>query len=315
MKGLDLSEKYFKEIGLPMLEAKFPAYADRIAAGLVGEGSECFGFDDEISRDHDWGPSFCLWLTKDDYRNFGAALQDEYDKLPKEFAGFEARKESDWGNGRTGVFEIGSFFKHFIGFEHVPENLQQWRLIPETHLAVATNGRIFRDPVGKLTEFRKRLKAFYPEDIRLKKIASRCMTIAQTGQYNYMRCVYRKDWIAAHLTEAKFMSDLISMVFLLNKAYKPFYKWIHRAVKSLPLVGNVIHKLISDLVTIDSPKTNSLIYEKKEALMNDACQYIIEELRRQRLSNAQSIFLLDHGPVVQSRIKDPFIRNLHVLAE
>ena len=47
MKGLQLSEIYYKEVGKPWLDQCFPEYRDRICAGLVGQGSECFGFDDE----------------------------------------------------------------------------------------------------------------------------------------------------------------------------------------------------------------------------------------------------------------------------
>ena len=96
VKGLLLSERYFFEICAPMIEEKFPAYREKIAAGLVGDGSECFGFDDEISQDHDWGPAFCLWLTQEDYGAIGTLLQKEVDKLPREFAGIKAREESFW---------------------------------------------------------------------------------------------------------------------------------------------------------------------------------------------------------------------------
>ena len=41
---------------------------------LVGHGSECYGFDDALSRDHDFGPRVCLWLTADDYAEFGERL-------------------------------------------------------------------------------------------------------------------------------------------------------------------------------------------------------------------------------------------------
>lgn len=58
MKGLELARSYYEMYGKPMIHQQFGAYEKNITAGLAGEGSECFGFDDAISTDHDFGPSF-----------------------------------------------------------------------------------------------------------------------------------------------------------------------------------------------------------------------------------------------------------------
>jgi len=50
MKGLDLAEAYYGSVGLAMIRERFRAFEDRLAVGLAGPGSECFGFDDEVSR-------------------------------------------------------------------------------------------------------------------------------------------------------------------------------------------------------------------------------------------------------------------------
>lgn len=315
MKGLELSERYFYELGLPMLAAKYPGYRDRIAAGLVGEGSECFGFDDEISRDHDWGPSFCLWLSREDYEAIGESLQNDVNKLPREFSGIQARKDSFWGKGRTGVFEIGEFYRRFLGTDQVPVSLKEWRVIPEGNLAVATNGKVFIDPPGKFTEFRERLIEFYPEDIRLNKIASRCMTMAQSGQYNYLRCAGRGEYLAAEYAKAQFAADAISMVFLINRRYRPFYKWMHRAMKTLPILGDTIYELLFRLFAVNESEPEELRFERKSDLVEQVCQCLIHELRREGLSNSASDFLLDHGPQVQLKIENPEIRKIPVWLE
>ncbi len=90
MKGLLLAEAYYQDHGEPLLRKRFPQLMDRLAIGLVGSGSECFGFDDHYSRDHNWGPSFCIWLTDDDYDRFGADLIHAYDSLPQSYQGIRA---------------------------------------------------------------------------------------------------------------------------------------------------------------------------------------------------------------------------------
>ena len=65
MKGLELNRAFFEEIR-PELQRDFPELYARMAVGLVGNGSECFGYDDEISRDHDWGVAPQLWLPEDE---------------------------------------------------------------------------------------------------------------------------------------------------------------------------------------------------------------------------------------------------------
>lgn len=69
-----------------MISRNFGDFENRIAVGLVGHGSECFGFDDKTSRDHDFETGFCLWLTKDDEEKIGFYLMRAYDKLKEEYA-------------------------------------------------------------------------------------------------------------------------------------------------------------------------------------------------------------------------------------
>ena len=305
MKGLDLAERYFEEIGFPMLQQAFGQYMDRLAAGLVGDGSECFGFDDSVSRDHDWGPGFCLWLSKQDHEEIAERLQAALDGLPKTFEGCGPRRTSEWGDGRVGVFDVSRFYQGFLGLDRIPTDLDTWLMLPENSLAACTNGKVFRDPLGEFTEWREALLAFYPEDVRRKKIAARSMTIGQAGQYNFPRCVQRGELFAAQYAETKFCADVISVVFLLNRRYTPFYKWMHRAVGDLPLLGGWVRDRISDLITESD-------FKRKEERIEEICAALIQEFGRQMLSTQDSTFLPDHGPVIQATIQDASLRGRNV---
>ena len=83
MKGMELSKAYFEEYGREMIDSRLSMYREYMAVGLVGEGSECFGFDDQLSTDHDFGPAFCIWIPENLYDKAGAAIQEEYDRLPR----------------------------------------------------------------------------------------------------------------------------------------------------------------------------------------------------------------------------------------
>jgi hypothetical protein len=302
MQGLQLAREFFLAHGQPMLESRFGDLWPRIAIGLVGPGSECYGFDDAISRDHDWGPGFCLWLTGEDYATWGAQLQAGYRSLPPTYAGYGPRRSSPGEEHRVGVMSIENFYGRYTGLDHPPTALREWLRLPEQNLSVCTNGAVFHDPAGVFSAWRQALLAYYPEDIRRQKIASRCMTLAQSGQYNLARSMRRGDPFASRYAEMQFCHDLMSMAFLLNRCYPPFYKWLHRATARLAILGAVIHEKITCLVT-------STEDAEKLSIIEELCQFIIDELRRQGLSDARGNFLLDHAFPVQAGIADPVLRK------
>jgi len=285
-----------------MIGERFGPFVDRIAVGLVGPGSECLGFDDELSRDHDWGPAFCMWLTDRDFEEIGTELQRAYAQLPATFMGYGPRLASPGEEWRVGASRTSAFFTRFTGLAHVPAAMSEWLRIPEHSLATCTNGKVFRDPLGEFTRWREALLAYYPEDVRLSKIASLCITIAQTGQYNYTRSVRREEAFSASYSMIRFCSDAMMLVFLLNRRYAPFYKWLHRAVGELPLLGPAVQARVAVLLADRSADTRA-------AMMEEIAALLATEIRRQELSDSTSDFLLDHAPLVQERISDPVLRS------
>ncbi|MBN1848573.1 MAG: DUF4037 domain-containing protein [Deltaproteobacteria bacterium] len=297
MKGLDLAEAYYYEYGAPMLEGQFSDNMNRLAVGFVGPGSECFGFDDEISRDHDWGPGFCIWLTDEDALKIGQRIQEEYERLPKIYRGFGPRIVSPGEETRTGACATTDFYRRYTGLNHPPATNKEWLAIPEQSLALCTNGRVFFDPLGDFSKRRDSLLGYYPEDVRLKKMASRCMTASQAGQYNFERSLKRNERFAALYAETQFCMDVFLLIFLFNKQYAPFYKWMHRAVRGLPVLGEKIYGMISMLINLAD-------MDEKKSAIEGICALIIEELHNQGLSDSDSDFLLDHAHHIHGKIKD-----------
>ena len=310
--GLALSRLFF-EASLPMLRERIPDVLESSAAGLVGEGSECLGLDDDISRDHDWGPAFCLWVPDDLLRQEFSRIEQAVAALPSSFQGFPTRMAKERRMGRTGPLPLKGFYRRFLGMDHVPATWKEWLSIPEYHLCSCTNGAVFMDEGGEFSAVREELLRHYPEDVRRKKIAARCMIMAQAGQYNLPRCLQRGDFVAAMLATARFSEAALSMAFLLNRRYMPFYKWACRAAEDLPVLGrNVVETLrvLSRTVWQDETRGASAL----EAI-EEFCALTARELETQGLCPNQGNWLWAAGPVVQMGIQEPELRRRNVMED
>ncbi len=307
MQGLELSRRYYEEFGLPMIKEQFAEFENRIAVGLAGAGSDCFGFDDEISRDHDFGAGFCLWITDEDNELFGFELARAYSRLPKEFMGIEKGKSNYYANSRYGVKTIGDFYLPLTGKKGAPETVWEWLNIPEHSLAAAVNGCVFRDDLGEFTKIRETILCGMPEDIRLKKLAARAAIMAQSGQYNFPRCTAHGEIGGAALAVSEFVKSTISLVYLINGKFAPFYKWVLRGMKELEIFSEFT-PVLTEILTEDYSKP-----EEKQAKIEKICSAVADYFRQSGLSRSALDFLEPHAYEIQNKIKDINIRTLHIM--
>ncbi len=302
MKGLALCRAYFEAFGKPLLMGEFAPYAGRIAAGLCGPGSECFGYDDAHSRDHDFAPGFCLWLTDEDEAAFGFRLARAYDKLPKEFMGVQNKASSRFGNGRRGVQRISDFYCFYLPSGKPPQCAEEWLAIPDPYLAEATNGTVFCDPLGHFSLIRQSLMQDCPDDVWLCKLASSLFYMAQSGQYNYKRCLVHGERAAAALALAQFAEHTVHAIYLLNRRYMPYYKWAVRGMTGLLLLGH-LQETVEELLA--RPYEPGYTEERIEAL--SAC--VAGELHRQGLCDTAGDYLEPYAYAVKDRIQHVGLRN------
>ena len=310
MKGIELSEAFFEEYGKPVLES-FPEVRPYLAVGLAGSGSECFGFDDETSRDHDFEPGFCIFLPGEDIvdRKSAFALERAYAKLPREYCGFRRSLMQPVGGARHGVLRTGEFFTAHAGTADGVMKLQDWLSVPEYSLAEAVNGKLFLDNYGEVSRIREAL-AYYPEDVRLKKLAGHLLLMAQAGQYNYLRCLKHQEPAAAQMAVFEFTKSALAVIFLLNRRYQPYYKWSFRALRELDRLS-IEAELLEYLITSDNSEDNA---EEKYRVIEGIAADVIDELIEQGLSKAVCGDLEKHAYSVNDSITAASLRNLHILA-
>lgn len=310
MKGLEIAERFYLEHGAPMIHEKFPELEGLIAVGLAGSGSECMGYDDEISRDHDFEAGFCIFLPDESKVDAAAAfsLERAYDGLPREFCGFKRCRLAPVGGRRRGVIRMRDFFLDKTGTPDGALSAGDWFFIPEQSLSEAAGGRVFRDDLGEFSRIRRRL-AYLPEDVRLKKLAGELLLMGQSGQYNYGRCLARGETAAAQLAVGEFVKSALHAVFLLNKQYLPYYKWSFRALSELSRLSE-LYEPLEHLISVGNAPHEAAVKQRE---IEQVCRAVIDEARRQGLTDYGGEEAEGHAYSVNDRIADGEIRNLHVL--
>ena len=308
MHGLELAKRYYESYGREMLE-RFPEVADKITVGLVGEGSECLGFDDKLSEDHDFEPCFCMWMDAELEEKYGFSLERAYAKLPKEFEGYTRQKLSPCGGNRHGLLLTEDFYARFLGKGEAPKTLTEWLRIPSYSLAAATSGEIFKEGEGKFCEIRKVLSAGYPEDVRLKKLSAHLALMHQSGKYNYARCLAHGESGAAQLALYEFVNNAVRAIYLLNKKYCPYYKWAFRGMRELPLLSDV--ELPLTFLIENGNDDNTADY--KTGIIEDVSRMIVAEVKAQGITSATCNNLDTHAYSVLDHVKDSALRNLHIM--
>lgn len=310
MKGIEGAKKYFELYG-NVIKEQFPDFMKYTAFGICGQGSECLGFDDEISRDHDFEPGFCLFLPDENKvdRRTAFLMERAYAKLPKEFDGAKRSLVSPVGGSRRGVMRTADFFEKTVGKGNGVLSKYEWLNIPESCLLEAVNGEIFEDNYGEITEIRRRL-SFYPDDIARKKLASALIICGQAGQYNFSRCISHGERAAAQFAVFEFVNAALRVIFLLNKKYRPFYKWSFRALSGLPQLSELSDSLEFLITGENDDKTARL----KSEIIEDICRIFLRELMLWGFTEKEHKNAEDASYDVNSQISDSDIRNMSIFA-
>lgn len=248
-KGIAIAEAFFTEFGLPAIHQHFPELVDRISAGLLGEGSEMLGADDELSCDHDWGPKFILFLEERDHRELGPAVATKLNALrPAIFQGINLAKAK---TKAITVQTIDDFYRELTRLAWPPNTVQEWEAVRENDLCYAQAGKVFYDPTGNLTRRHHAFqKTYYPHDVWLGWVAAQLFWIWHYGEYNICaRMVKRDERVGALIGMGRVVQAAMRLTFLLNRRFAPYWKWLHWAFVQLPFLAPELDLVLQNLET------------------------------------------------------------------
>lgn len=228
LTGLEMARSYFAEWGLPFLRQHFPSISERVAAG-IWRGSQIFGADDALSRDHGWGAMFTLVLTEQDFQSTAERLGQALLKhAPTAWNGFHTPSDA-----KVTVTSIDRFFQDHVGFSMPPHDSSQWLQgfhfrfgTRETELYLIRHGHLFYDTLGEFTR-RRALFVKYPRDIQLRRINQEVLNVWHYGQYNFIdRLSQRNDPVANSMALSHFTEGVMRLCMLLDDDYTPYWKWL-----------------------------------------------------------------------------------------
>jgi hypothetical protein len=234
MSGLDLSRRFYAEVVSPLV-GHVPH-----AAGLLGDGSEVLGFDDEVSVDHDFGPRVQIFVTAE---ADAAGVHRALERLPERFEGLPVvYRDADRFDGaehhQVEVTTAARFFTARIGRDPAAGmGPADWLTTPTQRLATLVGGGVFHDPDRSLAVRREALR-WYPEDVWRYALAAAWLRVSQEEAF-VGRTGSAGDDLGSALVTARVARDLMRLAFLVERRWAPYSKWLGTAFARLPLAQRV----------------------------------------------------------------------------
>jgi hypothetical protein len=245
------SREFFRDVVSPVLEREFPAELRDMAAGFFGYGSEVLGLDDEYSTDHHFGLRVNILLPQAIYMERGSDIEDRLASgLPERWRGRELRE----GYTRTKGVALGSLEQHLlstIGIDHAPDDFREWLAIPEEDITHVIAGEVWHDPSARFSNVRTSLSAYYPEPVRLRRLAHWCRYFSGMGVYALKRALLRGNLLYASTTFARALRWGVQIAFMLDRTYYPYDKWLTTMFHRLPRMAKRLGTIVDEVPRLD----------------------------------------------------------------
>jgi hypothetical protein len=256
--GLTLCDHFYRDAVRPVLDDAFPGLPH--SAALIGSGSEVLGFDDEMSRDHHWGPRVQLFVSEEDHPRLAEAIHATLaQRLPYTFRGYSTNfgepNPEDNGvqllttidsgpvNHRVSISTVRAFVQDYLGFDATqPLTAADWLTFPQQKLRTLTAGAVYHDAIG-LEDVRSRF-AWYPQDVWLYLLAAGW---ARVGQEEHLmgRAGLVGDELGSGLLGSRLVRDVMRLAFLMEKQYAPYPKWFGTAFSRLACAPDLTPYLLA----------------------------------------------------------------------
>ncbi len=269
---IDVSRQFFFEVLEPILERHFPEETRRTTFGVFGYGSEVLRLDDEYSADHHWGIRINALMPEEMFQQRNAEILRVVEReMPSTFRGHNLREGLSGGKGLS-LTSLEGYLRRTIGLTTVPETYAEWLSVPEEDIMHIINGEIWMDDTGQFTAIRQAFLNYYPEPVRLRRIAHWCRYFSGMGSYALKRAILRYNEWYASITFARALRLGTQLAFLLDKQYCPYDKWTMAFFVRLPRMAYPLTPIINEAVSLATP------WARKLELLNQMADVIDQTL-------------------------------------
>lgn len=258
-KGLELSRHLYETKGADLLNRL--GLQDCCAVCCVGGTSQNAGLDDLLSRDHMWGPYITFVLQDTQCHEHTTRLESALAEMTDEVDGTSWVGYDGPFPRKTAVWKAVAFLRTLTGLRKPPGTEEEWLAVInrqgflgrrwteqlfDARCGVVFHGQWFENLWTQWTRFP-------PASVQMALVARSAFRTWNSGpEYNLRRIVERHDTASFRLCAARFVEEVIELLFTCAGEFTPAYKWRMAHLRQLnalpPLLLQTIEAMAVDLM-------------------------------------------------------------------